>query len=143
MHYEEWSGTRVAAALARLGDSGYTQSRLARMAGVNRSAINRWSRAENRPGYDAVRRLAVAVWRAHPDIARELVEASGYPWQEPAELPPEPLVDPEVAEIIRHRHPGLAEEYIAHMEAREAARLSGQSGGQAASSPRRARERAG
>ena len=118
MHYEEWSGTRVAAALARLGDAGYPQSRLARMAGVNRSQVNRWSRAENRPGYDAVRKLAAGLWRAHPDLARELVEASGYAWSEPPEAPPEPLVDPEVAEMLRRRYPGEADDLIAELERR-------------------------
>lgn len=127
--HKEWSGARVAAALARLSDAGYPQSRLARLAGVNRSAVNRWSRGENRPTYDAVRRLSAGVWRAHPDEARELVEASGYAWSEPSELEPEPLVDPEVAEMLRRRYPGEADEFIAELERR----LSEPREGQAAS----------
>jgi len=107
MHNEEWSGTRVASALARLGDAGYPQARLARMAGVNRSQVNRWTRGENRPGYDAVRRLAIGVWHRHPELARELVEASGYPWTEPSEADRSPpgLIDErlgrEDAELVR------------------------------------------
>src|ERR1700761_7362903 len=102
MHTEEWSGARVAAALAALGDAGIQQARMARMAGVNRSQVNRWSRGENRPGYTPVRKLALAVWHKHPGIARELVEASGYPWTEPEELP-EPVIPPDVLEVIRKR----------------------------------------
>lgn len=140
---EEWSGPRVAAVLARLEDAGYSQSRISRLARIGQATISRWSRGENRPNYDGVRRLAVAVWGQHPDLAQELVEASGYPWTKPPEPPPEPLVDPEVAAIIRQRHPELAEEHIAGMEAREAARLSGRHAGQAASPPPGGQERAG
>lgn len=94
MHYPEWSASRVAAALAELADSGMPQSRLARLAGVNRSQINRWSRGENRPGYDPVRRLAAGIWRTHPRLAKELVVASGYAWAEPVDAPePDPLAD--------------------------------------------------
>lgn len=94
MHNEEWSGAGVAAALARLEDAGYPQSKIARLTGVSQSTINRWGRGVVRPGYDPVRRLAVAVWRQHPDIARELTEAAGYIWAEPDETeapPPTPL----------------------------------------------------
>ena len=118
MRNEEWSGTRVAAALARLEDAGYPQSRMARLTGVSQSTINRWGRGIVRPGYDAVRRLAAAVWRRHPDIARELVEASGYAWSDPSDAPPEPLVDPEVAEMLRRRYPEEADEFIAELERR-------------------------
>ena len=104
MHYPEWSASRVAAALAKLGDSGIPQTRLARMAGVNRSQVNRWSRGENRPGYDPVRRLAVALWQKQPEIARELVEASGYPWTEPDAVPEPPPIPPDVLAVIRQRY---------------------------------------
>lgn len=106
MHTEEWSGSRVSAALALLKDAGYSQSRMAGLAGVgDRSTINRWSRGENRPGPDAVRRLAAAVWPRQPDLARELVEASGYPWVEPQPEPvPELDDDPETLERLRRAY---------------------------------------
>jgi transcriptional regulator with XRE-family HTH domain len=111
MHYEEWSASRFAAALGALEDAGLTQSRLARLAGVHRSQVNRWSRGENRPGYDPVRRLAVATWRQHPGIARELVEASGYPWAEPAAT--EPPIPPDVLRVIsRYYSPDQQREVI-------------------------------
>lgn len=124
---EEWSGPRVAAALARLEDAGYSQSRTGRLAGVGQSTISRWGKGKVRPGYDAVRRLAVAVWRPHPDVARELVEASGYPWQEPSEQslpPPDPLADllgsaadaDEVRAKIRRRKGADADWYISALE---------------------------
>jgi transcriptional regulator with XRE-family HTH domain len=77
----------VAAALAALSDAGITQSRMGRLAGVNRSQVNRWSRGENRPGYDPVRRLAAALFPQFPVLAEELVEASGYAWAEPGDAP--------------------------------------------------------
>lgn len=100
MRSEEWSASRIAAALGKLEDTGQTQPKMARLAGVSQSTVNRWSRGRVRPGYDAVRRLAAAVWRQHPDLARELVEASGYAWAEPdpATLP---LIAPEVEADIR------------------------------------------
>jgi transcriptional regulator with XRE-family HTH domain len=109
MHTEEWSGSRVAAVLALLKDAGYSQSRMARLAGIgDRSTVNRWSRGENRPGPDAVRRLAAAVWPRQPELARELVEASGYPWVEP-QREPEPLVPPEVLEVLERVYKGEPE----------------------------------
>jgi len=121
MHnHEDWSGTRIAAALARLADAGYTQSRLARMAGVNQSTANRWARAERRPGYDAIRRLAVGVWQAYPDLARELVEASGYAWVEPSEVdrsPPPPALTEETKQAMREElGDEMAARLIAHAE---------------------------
>jgi len=105
MHSQEWSGTRITAALAALSDAGIPQSRMARMAGVNRSQVNRWSRGENRPGYDPVRKLALAVWRSHPGIARELVEASGYAWAEPGSVPEPPPIPSEVLAAIKKNYP--------------------------------------
>ena len=82
---------------------------MARMAGVNRSQVNRWSRGENRPGYDPVRKLALAVWRSRPDLARELVEASGYAWAEPGEVPEPPPIDPKVLAALRDAYRGEPE----------------------------------
>ena len=131
MPNEEWSGDRVAAALARLEGAGYPQSRMARLAGVSPSTINRWGRGRVRPGYDAARRLAAATWHRHPAEARELVEASGYAWSQPSAPPPEPLVAPELAAELRRRHPEDAEYVIAELERRRAERLGEPRGGQA------------
>jgi transcriptional regulator with XRE-family HTH domain len=76
---------------------------MARLAGVNRSQVNRWSRGENRPGYDPVRSLAAAVWRKHPDLARELVEASGYAWAEPKDPPPPDVLTEELGQDTADR----------------------------------------
>lgn len=96
MHSQEWSAARVAAALARLEDAGYGQPEMARLAGVSQSTVNRWSHGKVQPGYGTATRLAAAVWRQHPDLARELVEASGYAWAEPAVEPEPPDVLAEV-----------------------------------------------
>jgi transcriptional regulator with XRE-family HTH domain len=85
MKSEDWSGTRVAAVLARLRDAGFSEQKLARLADVSQPTINRWARAERRPGHDPIRRLALGVWRTFPAEARELVEAAGYIWAEPSE----------------------------------------------------------
>jgi hypothetical protein len=93
------------------------------MAEVNRSQVNRWGRGENRPGYDAARRLALAVYRDHPDLARELVEASGYPWSEPQDLPePEPAPDlardePELYEALFRAYDGDEKKVLAALRA--------------------------
>lgn len=102
MRNKEWSASRVAAALASLEDAGYAQPKMARLAGVSQSTVNRWSRGKVQPGYGTVWRLSVAVWRRHPDLARELMEASGYAWAEPDELPePEPVISPAMLAAIR------------------------------------------
>lgn len=120
MHNEEWSGTRVAAVLALLKDAGYTQSKMAKLAALgDRSTVNRWSRGENRPGPDAVRRLALAVWPRHPDLARELVEASGYPWVDPPDVP-EPLIPPEVLAALESAYADDPELLRRVIEAQEA-----------------------
>lgn len=96
----EWSAARIAAALARLENAGQSQPKMARLAGVSQSTVNRWSRGKVQPGYGAVRKLAVAVWRKYPDLARELVEAAGYAWAEPAEVP-EPTISAALLAAIR------------------------------------------
>ena len=99
-----WSGPRVAAAIARLKDAGMSEQRIAKLAGASRATANRWARGANRPDHDSMRRLAAAVWRQHPDLARELVEASGYAWAEPTELP-EPAISPALLAAIRKELP--------------------------------------
>jgi transcriptional regulator with XRE-family HTH domain len=98
---QQWSAARIAAAIAKLEDAGYSQPKLARLAGISQSTVNRWSRGKVQPGYDTVWRLAAALFRGHPDLARQLVEASGYAWAEPDPSPAPPLIDPEVEADIR------------------------------------------
>ena len=114
MRNEDWSATRIAAALAKLEDAGHSQPAMARLAGVSQSTVNRWSRGKVQPGYTAVRKLAVALWRKQPELARELVEASGYPWAEPTEAPQPPPIPPEVLDYIRNsgRYDREQQEYL-------------------------------
>ena len=109
MRNEDWSATRIAAALAKLEDAGRSQPEMARLAGISQSTVNRWSRGKVQPGYGAVRKLAVAVWPRHPGLARELVEASGYAWAEPAEPPPQPTVPERLRREIMSE-PGLTDD---------------------------------
>lgn len=64
-----------------------SESAIARLAGASRASANRWARGTHRPDYDPIRRLAGRVYARFPDVARELVEASGYAWAEPQEIP--------------------------------------------------------
>jgi len=105
MRNEDWSATRIAAALAKLEDAGRSQPEMARLAGISQSTVNRWSRGKVQPGYGAVRKLAVAVWPRYPDLARELVEASGYAWAEPSAAPEPPPIPPEVLAAVRKNYP--------------------------------------
>ena len=108
---------------------------------VSQSTVNRWSRGKVQPGYSAVRKLAVAVWRAHPDLARELVEASGNAWAEPAaEAPPPELDDDaETLEALRRAYrndPGKVREAVEAL--RWAEGLSGRPEGEGSGSQRHA-----
>lgn len=86
--HETWDATRVMAVLATVKDNGMSVREMTQLSGANRSTIYRWmSGAEGQPDYDLVNRLARAIWRRHPDLARELVEASGYAWAEPTGEP--------------------------------------------------------
>lgn len=124
--HNEWSAARVAAALARLEDAGYSQPEMARLAGVSQSTVNRWSRGKVQPGYGTATRLASAVWRRQPQLARELVEASGYAWAEPTGEP-EPVdvlaevwgkeIADSVRSEVRKRAPQEAEEILRAIEA--------------------------
>lgn len=74
---------------------------MTRLSGANRSTIYRWmSGGDGQPDYDLVNRLAAAIWRREPELARELVEASGYAWAEPADAP-EPAIPPKALAAIR------------------------------------------
>jgi hypothetical protein len=108
-----------------------------KMAGVNRSTVYRWLGEGGidapQPERIAIQGLAWAILPRSPELARDLVRAAGHPWEDPPESEPEPLVDPEVAEALRRHYPGEADDLIAELERRRAARLTGQSEGQAAS----------
>lgn len=128
-----WDRARVIAILSALRDDGLSVEQMRKMAGVNRSTIYRWL---GQGGIDApqpdrvsVQALAWAVMARYPDQARELVRAAGHPWEDAPEGEPEPLVDPEVAEMLRRRYPGEADELIAELERR----ITGSRGGQEAS----------
>lgn len=99
-----------------------------KMAGVNRATIYRWISGEVKPDWIPVRTLAWALWPRYPDQARELVEASGWPWQEPPEEdlpPPERLSDQTKAAIRRDLadDPVLAEQVIAYTEGLASGRI--------------------
>lgn len=132
--HDGWSKARVISVFASLEGAGIGRRELSRLAGVDHSTIGRWARGDVQPGYQPVRRLAWAIWRRYPDEARELVEASGWPWQDPPELPPEPLVHPEVADALRRHLGDDAEWVIAELERRRAERLRTGPGDQAEAS---------
>ena len=122
---QQWSAPRVAAAIAKLEDAGNPQPKMARMADVSQSTVNRWARGKVRPGPDVVRRLAAALWPKQPELARELVEASGYPWVEPQAEPEPPDVMAEawgseiadsVRREVRKRAPREAEAILRAIE---------------------------
>lgn len=109
------------AVLSTLKDAGTGAPEIARLANVSRATAYRWIGGQVAPDYIPVRTLAWAIWREHPDEARELVEASGWPWQEPdeTEAPPWTPLDEffgsaeeaeEVREKIR-RHKGAEADY--------------------------------
>jgi hypothetical protein len=128
-----WDRSRVIAVLARLKDDGISVEQMRKMAGAHRATIYRWMDGAVQPDWVHVRNLAWAIYPRRPDDARELIDASGWPWQDPPEPQPEPLVAPELAESLRRNAPEDAEEIIAELERRRAARLSEPREGQAAS----------
>jgi transcriptional regulator with XRE-family HTH domain len=64
-----------------------SEAAIGRMAGASRATANRWARGTHRPDHDSVQRLAARVYIRFPQVARELVEASGYAWSVPADAP--------------------------------------------------------
>ena len=132
-----WDRARVIAILKSLRDAeGISVAQMAKLAGVSQpGTVYRWM---GEGGVDApqptripIQHLAWAIEPRYPDLARELVRAAGHPWEEPPDPQPEPLVDPEVAAILRRRHPDDADELIAELERREARRRAGGEGRQA------------
>lgn len=120
--HQTWDATRVMAVLATVKDNGMSVKEMTQLSGANRSTIYRWmSGGEGQPDYDLVNRLARAIWRRHPELARELVEASGYAWAEPADEPePEPLIPPEVLAALESAYADDPELLRRAVEAQEA-----------------------
>jgi transcriptional regulator with XRE-family HTH domain len=77
-----WDSARFREVLRLIKDrTGLSQEQLANLAGRHRTQFNRWTRAENKPGYDAVARLASEIIASHPeaaDLAKELLTSAGY-----------------------------------------------------------------
>jgi transcriptional regulator with XRE-family HTH domain len=121
--------SRQAVAFAAVEAAGLSKTDIGRIAGVHRSQVSRWVSGEQRPSYERTMRLAAHLRRDRPDLADEIISATGYG----GDPPPDPLVDPEVAAILRRRYPEDAEEYIAELERRRAERLRTEPGDQAAS----------
>lgn len=72
--------------------AGLSQESIGRLAGANRSTVNRWMRGKQQPQYLHVSRLAARLRREHPeldDLVGELLTAAGYGTQVPdaAEIP--------------------------------------------------------
>lgn len=100
--HRTWDAARVMRVLGTLKDDGISVRQMTQLSGANRSTIYRWmSGGDGQPDYDLVNRLAAAVWLRYPELARELVEASGYAWAEPQEAPPPEPVPPDVLRAIR------------------------------------------
>src|SRR4051812_22015242 len=101
-----WDRARVIAILKSLRDEhGISVAQMAKMAGAGPGTVYRWM---GEGGIDApqptrvlVQNLAWAIERRHPELARQLVQAAGHPWEDAPEAEPEPLVAPELAESLR------------------------------------------
>jgi len=103
---------------------GWSVVELTRRATVSRPTIYGWRDNPGKPQAAPVNAVADVL-----GIPREqALRLAGVIASEP-----EPLVDPEVAAILRRRYPDEAEEIIAELERRRAARLSESPGGQEAS----------
>lgn len=100
-----WDRARVITVLAAIKDAGISVPVMSRRSGVTRSTIYRWMAGEVQPDYNKVYSLAYAVWPRQPRLARELVEASGYAWAEPAEAPGPPPIPDDVMDVIRKNYP--------------------------------------
>jgi transcriptional regulator with XRE-family HTH domain len=89
--------TRQAAAFAAVERTGLTKSDIAKIAGTHRSQVSRWASGEQRPSYERTMRLAAHLRPRHPELAEELVAATGYG---PVEADPESAIPPEVRRVI-------------------------------------------
>ncbi|GAA4100729.1 helix-turn-helix domain-containing protein [Nonomuraea soli] len=82
MHSTTWDREKFGEILKKIGERAQlSPAEIAELAGRSRSQVNRWTRSENQPGYDALRRFADNLARDFPDLAplgAELLEAAGY-----------------------------------------------------------------
>lgn len=110
-----WDRSRVISVLAAIKDTGISVPKMTRMARANRSTIYRWMGGEVAPDYDLVHNLAYALWPRQPDLARELVEASGYAWVEPDAAPEPPRIPRDVLDVIQKNYPASKQAEIIEM----------------------------
>jgi transcriptional regulator with XRE-family HTH domain len=130
MHGGNWDPDRLAAVLASiLRETGITtQEELADAAGMkSRSQVNRWIHGKHRPGYDALKTLAIHIHFVdrRPDLARELMDAAGYKilgepesWQDAASAQPELTSQDEWERLV------LADETLPYHERADIVRRS-------------------
>lgn len=88
MRTEDWDRETFRRVLEDIQDRTHlTEAELAALAGRSRSQVNRWTRAENQPAYDPLRRLVDGLEKFGPGVRKlgiQLLEAAGY-------APPEPV----------------------------------------------------
>jgi hypothetical protein len=108
---DEWDRETFRRVLEDIQDRTHlTEAELAALAGRSRSQVNRWTRAENQPAYDPLRRLVDGLQRFAPEVRKlgiELLEAAGY-------APPEPLspVSPVVLTVAEETSAGVRIEEV-------------------------------
>jgi transcriptional regulator with XRE-family HTH domain len=89
-----------------------TQAEIGALAGRDRTQVNRWTRATNKPAYEAMRRLTGNIAGRSPELAelaQQLMSAAGYGDRvnvpdepmKPAPEPATPYDDPDEAAIWR------------------------------------------
>lgn len=105
---------RQAAAFAAVERTGLTKTDIGKIAGVHRSQVSRWVSGEQRPSYERTMRLADHLKRDRPELAEELIAATGYG---PVERGLDSTVPPDVLALIRKRYnPDQQREIIAKLE---------------------------
>jgi transcriptional regulator with XRE-family HTH domain len=127
---EKWDRETFRTVLAAIRDRTHlTELELANLAGRSRSQVNRWTRAENQPDYEPVRRLVDGLEQYGPQVRQlgvQLLEAAGYSPPEPTahvsqanltvSAPPEPGVQVERYDDNRHVHLGVTVDTQVTME---------------------------
>jgi transcriptional regulator with XRE-family HTH domain len=93
----------MAAAFAAVERTGLSKSDIGRIAGVHRSQVSRWVSGEQRPSYDRTMRLAGYLKRDNPELADELVAATGYGG--PVERGPDSTIPADVLAVIKKNYP--------------------------------------